>query len=257
MMGRMRIGFTSVTFRGKSVEEIVALAVKAGADGIEWGGDVHVPHGDEITAAEVREQCRDNGLAVLSYGSYLRCKEGEDVCAVVRTAACLGASRFRVWAYDKPPSQVTEAEFDGVVGALRRMCRIAADAGLTVALEYHRGTLTETYHSAMRLIHAVGQENLQAYWQPNPELSPETHHREIETLCPYLAAFHVFNWRREGERDIRYPLREARPLWERYVTSAHRDAIDLILEFVKDDTERQFLDDMDTLSDVRRGFVAR
>ena len=43
---QLKTGLTSVTFRRKTQEEIVALAAQAQLDGIEWGGDVHVPPGD-------------------------------------------------------------------------------------------------------------------------------------------------------------------------------------------------------------------
>ena len=39
-------GLVSVTFRDKTPAEIVSEVKKAGLDAIEWGGDVHVPHGD-------------------------------------------------------------------------------------------------------------------------------------------------------------------------------------------------------------------
>ena len=50
----LKTGLVSITFREKSPEEIVGLVVEAGLDGIEWGGDVHVPHGDLAKAREVR-----------------------------------------------------------------------------------------------------------------------------------------------------------------------------------------------------------
>jgi hypothetical protein len=42
----IRTGLVSVTFRQLSAEEIIKLVVCAGLEGIEWGGDIHVPHGD-------------------------------------------------------------------------------------------------------------------------------------------------------------------------------------------------------------------
>ena len=38
-------GLVSVTFRKLSPEEIVQLVVSSGLKGIEWGGDIHLPHG--------------------------------------------------------------------------------------------------------------------------------------------------------------------------------------------------------------------
>ncbi|MDD5482315.1 MAG: hypothetical protein PHP98_01495 [Kiritimatiellae bacterium] len=39
-------GLTSVTFRKLSCRKVAALVKKAGLAAIEWGGEVHVPHGD-------------------------------------------------------------------------------------------------------------------------------------------------------------------------------------------------------------------
>ena len=49
----MKTGLVSVTFRELASREIVALVANAGLDGIEWGGDVHVPHGELSTARQV------------------------------------------------------------------------------------------------------------------------------------------------------------------------------------------------------------
>jgi hypothetical protein len=43
---RLIPGLVSVTFRKLAPAAIVELAVKAQLRSIEWGGDVHVPHGD-------------------------------------------------------------------------------------------------------------------------------------------------------------------------------------------------------------------
>ena len=48
-------GMTSVTFRKKTVEQIIAIAVKANLKGIEWGSDVHVPVGNIDRARQVGE----------------------------------------------------------------------------------------------------------------------------------------------------------------------------------------------------------
>ena len=48
-----RTGLVSVTFRKLTPEKIIELVSEAGLNAIEWGGDVHVPHGDLKRAAEV------------------------------------------------------------------------------------------------------------------------------------------------------------------------------------------------------------
>ncbi len=64
-------GLCSITFRDLTPREVVALAVRSGIAGIEWGGDVHVPPGDVGAAESVAALCRDAGITVVSYGSYL------------------------------------------------------------------------------------------------------------------------------------------------------------------------------------------
>ena len=41
-MNSFKLGLCSVTFRKKSMEEIIKIAQNAGVSYIEWGGDVHV-----------------------------------------------------------------------------------------------------------------------------------------------------------------------------------------------------------------------
>ena len=52
-------GLLSVTFRHLPFERIIELAAEAGLDGIEWGGDVHVPPGDLKQAEKNRESDSD------------------------------------------------------------------------------------------------------------------------------------------------------------------------------------------------------
>ncbi|NDC87712.1 MAG: sugar phosphate isomerase/epimerase, partial [Bacteroidetes bacterium] len=42
-MATLKTALLSITFRSLQAERIIALAAQAGLDGIEWGGDVHVP----------------------------------------------------------------------------------------------------------------------------------------------------------------------------------------------------------------------
>jgi len=42
---KLRPGLVSVSFRALSPSEIIPMVVSGGLQGIEWGGDIHVPHG--------------------------------------------------------------------------------------------------------------------------------------------------------------------------------------------------------------------
>src|SRR5262245_17804648 len=69
----LSLGLCSVTLRACSIDEVVAVAVGAGLECIEWGGDVHVPPGDLEAARRARSATSAAGLRVASYGSYWRC----------------------------------------------------------------------------------------------------------------------------------------------------------------------------------------
>ena len=70
------VGLTSVTFRQLTADQIITLARETGCTGIEWGSDVHVPANRLDLAARAAEACRQNQLAVFSYGSYYKLNQG-------------------------------------------------------------------------------------------------------------------------------------------------------------------------------------
>src|SRR6188474_3127213 len=98
-------GLASVTFRRLSVAAVVDLAVTHKLMGIEWGGDLHVPHGDIQSARETRKRCADANIQTTAYGSYYQAGEsrstGLDFETVCETAQVLGTTTIRVWAGDK------------------------------------------------------------------------------------------------------------------------------------------------------------
>ena len=86
-------GLVSITFRQLSVAEIIALVTQAGLAAVEWGGDVHAPHGDEAQAQDISRMGADAGLHVAAYGSYYRVGHPETgpFEAVLASAVALGA----------------------------------------------------------------------------------------------------------------------------------------------------------------------
>ena len=242
----MQTGLTSITFRQLTVDEIIDLAVRSGLDGIEWGGDVHVPPASPELAAQVADKCRRAGLAVLSYGSYYRCDDVEAFKGVLETAKALGAPVIRVWAGNADSEHTDEAAFEALVQNIRACAAMAAEEGLTVAFEYHRRTMTQTREGALRLLSALPEENIKTYWQPNPDISFEEQLREIDAVAPRLAHLHVFAWE---EGNVRFPLAHSAEKWKAYFDHAaaapgNRAAT---LEFVLDDAPEQCVEDAKTL----------
>ncbi|MDR0451047.1 MAG: sugar phosphate isomerase/epimerase [Treponema sp.] len=242
------IGLTSVTFRSLSPERILDLAKRAGLDGIEWGGDVHAPPGDTALAERIGKLSGEAGLAVFSYGSYYRLLRGDSFEPVLETALALNAPLIRVWAGEIPSAEADGPYYERAAAELKELCRKASLRNVGVALEYHRGTLTDTCEGAREILRRAGAGNLSAYWQPNPDLPLEEHCREIVTLLPSLSQVHVFHWERG---NIRRPLAEGAALWKTYIGLLGRER-NYIMEFVKDGSEQNFLADAAVLKDLVR-----
>lgn len=245
------LGLTSVTFRDLDYREIIKLCGANGVDAIEWGGDIHVPSGAYALAKTVGEETRANGIATFSYGSYYRAGTMEDYEGsfnkVLQTARALGCSLIRIWAGDTRNGQTALAAMDRCIPEITAICKMARQEGIRIGMEYHRGTLTESRKSALTLIKAVDAPNLYTYWQPNPQVSMEEQLQEIRTLKEYLCNIHVFYWQRKGTKDIPYPLADGIETWKRYERELRGTDIPRMIEFVKDGTKEQFVQDMDAL----------
>ncbi|MGZ4710554.1 MAG: TIM barrel protein, partial [Acidimicrobiales bacterium] len=166
--GSVRAGLCSVTLRAQTVAEVAALAATAGLTAIEWGGDVHVPAGDDLAAAEARRCAEDAGLTVVSYGSYLSCTPNVDrhVGPVLDTTEALGTRAVRVWC---PPGIEPGARAEdraAVADAVAAVAVAAEGRGIDVYLEFHGGTITATAASTVALLDAVDAPNLFTAWQP-------------------------------------------------------------------------------------------
>jgi sugar phosphate isomerase/epimerase len=248
-------GLCSITFRQRSPEEIIALCQKAGIEGIEWGGDVHVPPGDVETAQSIREMTEAAGLTVCSYGAYFRCDSEEgNIGDVIDVAAALGAPVIRLWAGREGSADASEGYRSEVCEHLRRAVVAAREMGMTIALEYHGKTLTDTRESAHRLLEEVGYPELKLYWQPRTAHGDRTSNlEELRAALPKLAHVHAFHWGMGGFKD-RYPLAAGRDDWAAYLEPLKQldDDRFVILEFVKDDSSEQFLEDAATLKALIR-----
>ena len=250
----LRSGLVSITFRKLSPAEIIDLVRQSGLDAIEWGGDIHVPHGDVARARQVRGMTEAAALTVASYGSYYRVGATNDftIADVVDTAAALGAPTLRVWAGDRG-SDAADADYRArVVDDSRRVADAAAEAGIRVAYEFHRNTLTDTTDSTLDLLRAVSHPDLGSYWQPPRELSEAELQGSLTRVLPHLANLHVFHWGPTGERQA---LAEGHDRWVallRLVRDLPKDPRYAMIEFVRDDSPGAYLDDAAALLAILR-----
>lgn len=248
-----RTGLVSISFRTLAPEAVIGWVVKAGQEGIEWGGDVHVPHGDVGRAEAVGRWTREAGLAVAAYGSYYRAGEPEGeknpgFGAVLASAVALGAPTIRVWAGGRGSADADAGYRAGVKEDLARICALAADAGVRVALEYHGGTLTDDAESARELLESLRAENLDSLWQPPNGRSVEACLESLETVLPHVSNVHVFHWGERGWAD-RLMLAEGAERWAAYLSRLVRPGAPrwALLEFVKGDDPEQYVRDAATL----------
>ena len=246
-MRNLHPGLVSVTFRQLSPEQIVALAVQARIEWLEWGGDVHAPPGDVGRARGIGQATRDAGLRVAAYGSYYRAgtPSDADFVPVLDTALALGAPLIRVWAGARGSKDATEAEYAAVVHDARHVCDLAATAGVQVAFEFHGGTLADSCDAALRLLADVNCPTLRTLWQPLGAASPQARQQEVERLLPHLANVHVYHW--PGGESA--PLEQGEEVWRGCLAALARThrPIGLRLEFVRDASPEQFLADAKAL----------
>lgn len=238
-------GVVSVTFRPLLPDQILLLASQAGLDGVEWGSDVHVPVEDPDHAARVGQMTCAARLRTVSYGSYFKAgySDPASFADVVTAAKALGAPNIRIWAGQKGSAE--EENRAAVADSIRACAEVCAEAGMTVSLEFHPGTLTDHYESARRLVDEVAHDSLRLYWQPNQFKDEAYNLTALRAVLPYLSHVHVFAW--EGKE--KYPLAQHERIWREYIEILRGSPRDhaMLMEFVCDGSQRQFLEDAETL----------
>jgi 3-dehydroshikimate dehydratase len=256
----IKTGICSVTLAKKSVGEVIAIVKKAGLEGIEWWGKDHVPHGDTAIAAKVKSLTDAAALKVSSYGSYYRAgvseAEGLSFARVLDTAVALGAPTIRVWAGNLNYSEADESFVAQVVSDSMRIADMAAKAGLTLTFEFHGGTLTDTNEGAIKFASMIEHSAVYFSWQPPQGYSTEYCLAGLEALLPRLNTIHAFHWTLSSEGGYqRHPLASGLDRWGKYIDVIRRSGRDhfALLEFVKDDSPEQVIEDGKTL----RKFLTR
>lgn len=249
----IRTGLVSITFRKLAPSEIVELVSRSGLEGIEWGGDIHVPHGQVQRAREVCRMTAQAGLQVAAYGSYYRVgvseSEGLRFEVVLETALALGAPTVRVWAGNRGSAEADAVWWSTVVEESRRIADLAQAAGLTISYEFHSKTLTDTNASALRLLREVGHPGVRSYWQPPVGGSEEYCLEGLRGVSCCLSNVHVFHWVLGEQGTDRRVLAEGASPWAQYLVAVGAVPGEhyAMIEFVRGDAPAQFLADAETL----------
>jgi hypothetical protein len=152
---------------------------------------------------------------------------------VLDTAAELGAARVRVWAGGVPSASATDTDRAGVAADLADLADQAAARGLSIALEYHGGTLTDERNSALRLLQEAAAPNLSLYWQPPVDMPDERAVADALAVLPHASAVHVFSWLPgQSRRELSF----RQEMWRPVIAAATAAKVpDALLEFVPGD----------------------
>ena len=227
-----KIGLVSVSFRGHSPEEIITAAAGAGLSCIEWGSDVHAPWDEPARLEKIVRLQEEYGISCCSYGTYFRLgvTPMSELPGYIGAAKRLGTTVLRLWCGNKKDAEYTPRERDLLFANCREAAALAEREGVTLCLECHRKTYTETAEGALALMQAVNSPAFRMYWQPNQFRTPEENLSYLRQLCPYITHIHVFQWK---EKD-RFPLETGLLEWKTYLREVNGDHT-LLLEFMPDD----------------------
>ena len=238
------LGLCSISFRKHTPEEILRAMKEVGLSVIEWGSDVHCPpeKAEEIAALQTRY-----GIECCSYGTYFRLGV-TPICELekhIKAAKILGTDVLRLWCGDKDSQDYTESEKKALFSACKAAAEIAEEEGVTLCMECHNWTYTNTKESAYELMQAVNSPAFCMYWQPNQFRSEEENIEYAKLIAKYTVNIHVFNWKGEEK----YPLCEAKDIWREYL-SCFGGGGNLLLEFMPDDKIETLKQEAATLKEI-------
>lgn len=190
----MKLGLCTISNKEWPVGDVVELAGEVGYDGVEiWGRD-HVGDGTTATCRQIHDVAAACNVEIPVYGSYLR--PGSDSFAdeldeEVRIAADLGAEFVRVWPGSVSYGEHSDDHWEDAVADLSATAEAAAERGLSVTVEKHANTLTETAEGATRLVEEVDEPNCGLNWQPSFQLDADAVLADAEACAPHANNVHI------------------------------------------------------------------
>ena len=164
-MKSFKLGLCSVTFRKKSIEEVVEIARKAGVGYIEWGGDIHVKSVED--ACKVKSLCDNEGIKISSYGSYFNSADYDEAqwTEICEIASRMGATSIRIWLGKKDSEETDDREYVTLLDNTKKMCDIASEYSLLVCPECHDNTFNNNTDAFLRMKNDLQKDNFKTYFQ--------------------------------------------------------------------------------------------
>ena len=205
-MGKCKysLGLTSVSFRRHSPKEILDAARAASLECIEWGSDVHAPCRDTARLREISELQKQYGIFCSSYGTYFRLGETpiEELRHYIQGAKLLGTNILRLWCGSKSGKEMTDTEKDALLSVCRKAASIAEANGVTLCMECHKNTFTESPDDAVYLMKEINSPHFRMYWQPFQWQNADQNLENAKKIAPFAEHIHVFNWRNKEKLPL-------------------------------------------------------
>lgn len=226
-----RCGLVSVSFRDKSVAEIVDAVKENGLHFIEWGSDIHAPNDNIKNLQMIQKTCENNGIEISSYGTYFKIGENPacDIIKYIDAAKILGTDILRIWCGTKGFSEYSQSELEGIINECKEVAKTAKDKNAILCLECHPDTVTDCPEGALCVMNAVGSEYFRMYWQPNQYHSVEWNLNYAEKISKYTKIIHTFYWDEKNS----FPLANGLDIWKKYLKKFKND-VPCLLEFMPD-----------------------
>ncbi len=203
-----RIGVCTVAFKEQSIDDIADLAAAAGADGLEiWGQPPHVAYPlDPDQCRLIRGAVTSRGLEICALGSYFRPGMNPSFAGVspdadnqVKLAELLGTRVIRVWAGSGNYDDTSQDDRASICKSIASFADVALKSGMSVVLERHNSSLTNSWISPATVLEMIGRRNVYLNYQvPHPIPPAELAAGAIEDYRRYLrvsAHSHLQNYR--------------------------------------------------------------
>ncbi len=241
-MKSIKTGLASVTFRNKSVHEVVEIAQKAGVEYIEWGADVHVKTLEDAQFA--KKLCDENNIKIRSYGSYYTVGSGdvEHWNRICENANALGASSVRVWLGNKNSEETDKEEYSHILDDLKSICAVAKKYNLIVSSECHDNTYNNNTDAFLKMRNDLDADNFKTYFQSR-YLKFDYDIDRIERTFDFIENVHVSY--RDLIKEQRFRKKDKKYLDKlvRKFSEMNFDGV-ILVEFTKGSKERNFIKDI-------------
>jgi sugar phosphate isomerase/epimerase len=213
-----------------------------------------VPYGALDKAADVAAEMNLYNLCASSYGTYYRLgwlHEKNLFEMILEIAQILGAPMVRVWGGGMAGRHLNMKMRREMIDDAIKIAAAAKKFNISVSLEYHPESITDTPKSAVDFMNEVrnwGGDNIYLYWQPKPLISFAENKQELLQVLPFLSYIHV----RAQEGNIRFLLWEHTSYWQEYIKIIKDSGREhsFLLEFTKDDNAGYFVEDAKVLVDL-------